>query len=83
LELSYNDAQLLRSYIKVPPSPRGTPPTIRPGALVPDAVLLPVPPQISEKIPILQGARFTTDRNGAIILVREGSRRADAVIAPN
>jgi hypothetical protein len=28
------------------------------------------------------GARFATDRNGAIVIVRRGSRVVDAVITP-
>ena len=83
LELSREAIKLLRDYIKVPPAPLGTAPTISPGAVVPEAMLVPVPPQISEKVPALNGARFTTDRNGAIVLLRKGSRRADAVVPPN
>jgi len=83
IELSRKEINLLRDYIKVPPASPGTAPTISPGTIVPEAMLLPVPPQISEKVPALNGARFTTDRNGAIVLLRKGSRRADAVVPPN
>jgi hypothetical protein len=34
-----------------------------------------------EKIPKLQGARFTT-RNGAIVILKRDSRHADAVLPP-
>ena len=83
LELSREEAQLVRDYIKVPPAPAGTAPTIQIGAVVPPALLVPLPQQVSEKVPKLIGARFTTDRNGAIVIVRSGSRQADAVINPN
>jgi len=82
LELSREEIQLVRDYIKMPPAPPGAAATIAIGAAVPDAILLPLPQQISEKFPRLIGARFATDRNGAIVLVRRGSRLADAVIAP-
>ena len=73
----------MRDYIKVPPAPPGTAPTIKIGAVVPPAALVPLPQQIGEKVPKLIDARFTTDRNGAIVIVRSGSRHADAVINPN
>ena len=82
LELSREETQLVRDYIKVPPAPPGAAATIALGAMVPEAMLAPLPQQISEKFPRLLGARFTTDRNGAIIIVRRGSRSADAVIMP-
>jgi len=83
LELSREEIQLLRDYIKLPPGPPGATPTIALGAILPDATLLPLPPQIGEKSPKLIGARFATDRNGAIIIARRGSRRADAIVSPN
>jgi len=83
LELSREEAQLVRDYIKVPPAPPGTAPTIQIGAVVPPAMLVPLPQQVSEKVPKLIGARFTTDRNGAIVIVRSGSRQADAIVGPN
>jgi hypothetical protein len=83
LELSREEAQLVRDYIKVPPAPPGTAATIQIGAVVPPAVLVPLPQQVSEKVPKLFGARFTTDRNGAIVIVRSGSRQADAIVGPN
>jgi len=82
LELSREEIQLMRDYIKMPPAPPGAAATIAIGAVVPDAILLPLPQQISDKFPRLIGARFATDRNGAIVIVRRGSRLADTVIAP-
>ena len=83
LELSREEAQLVRDYIKLPPAQAGTASTIQIGAVVPPAMLMPLPQQVVEKVPKLIGARFATDRNGAIVIVRSGSRQADAVINPN
>ena len=82
LVLMREEIQLIRDYIKMPPAPPGTSATIAVGAVVAEASLLPLPQQISDKFPRLIGARFATDRNGAIVIVRHGSRTADAVIAP-
>ena len=83
LELSREEVQLVRDYIKVPPAPLGTAGTIQLGAVVPSATLVPLPQQIGDKYPRLIGSRFTTDRNGAIVIVVRGSRHADAIVAPN
>ena len=83
LELSREEVQLVKDYIKVPPAPPGTSPTIQIGAVVPPGLLVPLPPQIGEKYPRLIGSRFMTDRNGAIVIVTRGSRHADAIVAPN
>ena len=83
LELSREEAQLVRDYIKVPPAPPGTAATIQIGAVVPPTLLVPLPQQIGEKSPKLIGARFMTDRNGAIVIVGRASRQADAIVAPN
>ena len=83
LELSREEVQLLRDYIKVPPASPGSSPTISVGAAVPIGMLMPLPSQISDKVPKLIGARFMTDHNGAIVIVRRGSQQADAVVNPN
>lgn len=83
LELTREEVQLVRDYIKVPPAPPGTAATIQLGGVVPAATLVPLPQQIGEKFPRLIGARFTTDRNGAIVIVGRGSRHVDAIVAPN
>ena len=83
LELGQKEIQLLRDYIKVPPGSSGAAPAIGLGTAVPVNLLMPVPSQITDRIPQLLGARFMTDRNGAIVIVRRGSRQADAVINPN
>jgi hypothetical protein len=81
LELSREEVQLVRDYIKLPPAPPGAVQTMALGAPVPDTMLMPLPSQITDKFPRLLGARFATDRNGAIVIVRRGSRSADAVIS--
>ncbi len=83
LELSREEAQLVREYIKVPPAQPGMAPTIQIGAVVPPGTLVPLPQPIGEKVSKLIGARFMTDRNGAIVIVGRGSRHADAIVGPN
>ena len=83
LELSREEVQLVKDYIKVPPAPPGKSPTLQIGAVVPPGLLVPLPPQIGEKYPRLIGSRFMTDRNGAIVIVTRGSRHVDAIVAPN
>ena len=82
LDLSSAELHLLREYIKVPPAPAGATATIALGAGVDEQRLLPLPAPIGDKAPALIGARFTTDRNGAIIIVRRGSSRVNAVVSP-
>ena len=55
LELSREEVQLVKDYIKVPPAPPGTSPAIQIGAVVPPGLLVPLPPQIGEKYPRLIG----------------------------
>ncbi|MBR1145095.1 hypothetical protein [Bradyrhizobium sp. AUGA SZCCT0431] len=82
LNLSREEAQVIREYIKPAPS-SGT--AVAPAINVGDPIAgatIPLPSPITEKVPRLLGARFTT-RNGAIIISMRNSRRADAVLAPN
>lgn len=83
LQLGAQAVQVLRDYIKMPPAPPGVKPTLAVGAPVPDALLLPIPQQISDKAPELNGMRFTTDKDGSIVIVRRGSRRVDAIVPPS
>ena len=81
LNLSPEEIQLVKVYIKPAPS-TGTPAgTLKVGDIV-DGAMIPLPSPLTEKIPRLAGARFAI-RNGAIIIVRKDSRQADAVLAPN
>ncbi|MBR1188867.1 hypothetical protein [Bradyrhizobium sp. AUGA SZCCT0160] len=80
LNLSQEEAQLIKVYIK--PTPSGTAaPAINVGDPIAGATI-PLPSAVTEKVPRLSGARFTT-RNGAIIISMKNSRRADAVLGPN
>ncbi|CAN7756931.1 hypothetical protein LJR220_002548 [Bradyrhizobium sp. LjRoot220] len=81
LNLSREEVQLIREYIKSAPSSGPAAPAINVGDPL-SGVTIPLPSPITEKVPRLSGARFTT-RNGAIIISMKNSRRADAVLAPN
>jgi hypothetical protein len=78
LNLSREEIQLIRDYIKPAPSAGTTAPAINVGDPVGGA-MIPLPSPLTEKVPKLLGARFTT-RNGAIIIVKRDSRQADAVL---
>jgi hypothetical protein len=82
LVLSDDQMQLIRDHIKMPPAPSGAPPTISVGDVLPPAKLIPVPRSLSDKIPTLVGARFTTDKNNAIIIARGADNRVDLVVPP-
>ena len=81
LNLSREEIQLIRDYIKSAPIPGATAPAINVGDPV-EGAMIPLPSQLTEKVPKLLGAKFTT-RNGTIIIARKASRQADAVLAPN
>jgi hypothetical protein len=44
--------------------------------------MIPLPSQLTDKVPKLVGGKFSI-RNGVIIIVKRDSRQADAVLAPN
>lgn len=80
LNLTQEEIQIIREYIKPAPA-AGTPTSaINLGDTVSIATI-PLPLQLMEKIPKLQGARFTT-RNGSIVILKHDSRQADAVLPP-
>jgi hypothetical protein len=81
LSLSREEVELIRNYIKPAPSAAKAAPATNVGDPVGGATI-PLPSQLTEKIPKLFGARFTTG-NGAIIIVKRNSHQADAVLAPN
>jgi hypothetical protein len=81
LNLSREEIQLIRNYIKPAPSAGAAAPAINVGDTVSGA-MIPLPPQLTEKVPKLLGGKFTI-RNGAIIIVKRDSRQADVVLAPN
>ena len=76
--LSREEIQLIRDYIKPAPGAGSAIEPIKVG----DPVIgetIPFPSPITEKVRKLLGARFTI-RNGVIVITRNGSNRADAVI---
>jgi len=81
LNLSREEIQLIRDYIKPAPAAGTAAPAINVGDTV-VGIMIPLPSQLTEKIPKLLGGKFTT-RNGAIIIAKRDSRQADAVLAPN
>src|SRR5216684_3011513 len=81
LNLSREEIQLIRDYIKPSPSAGTALPVINVGDQVSGAII-PLPSPLTEKVPKLLGARFTT-RNGSIIILRRDSRHADAVLPPS
>jgi hypothetical protein len=82
-QLTQEETQLIRSYIKASPVTSEATATISVGEELRDLTLLPLPSQIATKSPRLAGGRFKIDRNGAIIISLRKSRLADAVIQPN
>jgi hypothetical protein len=80
--LTRDEIQLIRDFIKVPPPLPGAPQNINVGDRIPDTALASLPEPIMEKVPKLRGARFTVDRNSAIIVVAPGTNRADVIINP-
>ena len=81
LSLSREEIELVRSYIKPAPLADIAAPPINVGDAVSGATI-PLPSPLTEKIPRLLGARFTT-RGSAIIIIKRNSHQADAVLAPN
>jgi hypothetical protein len=81
ITLSNDDMKVVRAFIKVP-SQRGAQQKIYVGQEISDATAVRVPESLVSQMPKLRGARFLADENGAIILIGEGSNRADAVIKP-
>ena len=82
-QLTQDEMQLIRSYIKASPVTSEVAATISVGEELRDTTLLPLPSQIAMKSPRLAGGQFKIDRNGAIVISLRKSRQADAVIQPN
>jgi hypothetical protein len=81
LNLSSEEIQLIRDYIKPAPAAGAAAPAINVGDPV-EGAMIPLPSPLVDKVPKLAGGKFTI-RNGAIIIVKRDSRQADAVLAPN
>jgi hypothetical protein len=82
ISLSNDDIKLLRASIKVLPSQPGAQSKVQLGQEISNISTVPVPGSVVGQIPKLRGARFLVDDNGAIIIIAEGSTRADVVIEP-
>ena len=80
LNLSREEIQLVRDYIKPPPV-AGSGEPIKVGDPLMGGTS-PFPSPITDRVPKLLGARFNI-RNGIIVITLNGSNRADAVIGPN
>jgi hypothetical protein len=81
LNLSREEIQLIREYIKPAPVAGAAAPATNVGDPV-EGGMIPLPSQLTDKVPKLVGGKFSI-RNGAIIIVKRDSRQADAVLAPN
>ncbi|MCK1479006.1 hypothetical protein IVB27_30755 [Bradyrhizobium sp. 197] len=81
LILSREEVQLIRDYIKPAPLAGAATESIKVGDPV-TGETIPFPSPITDKVRKLLGARFTI-RNGVIVITRNGSHYADAVIGPN
>jgi hypothetical protein len=80
LVLTKDEKATIRQFIRV--LPPGGQAKIHAGDEVSSAASAPVPDALVEKMPKLRGARFLIDQNGAIVLLGEGSNRADAIVSP-
>jgi TolA-binding protein len=83
IALTRAEVDIIREYIKLPPAAAGAVATMAVGAPVGNHVLVPFPAQITDRVPKLVGARFATDKNGAIVVVAGGSDRIGFIIPPN
>ena len=83
IELGNDDMKAIRASIRVLPSKSGAAQQkTRVGDKISDAKSAPIPESLVTQMPKLRGAKFFVDQNGAIIIIGEGSNRADAVIEP-
>jgi hypothetical protein len=82
ISLSNDDIKLIRASIKILPSQPGAQSKVQLGQEISNISAAPVPGSVVGQIPKLRGARFLVDDNGAIIIIAEGSNRADVVIEP-
>jgi hypothetical protein len=81
IELSKDEIQYIREYIKPAPGAALAGSAINVGELF-EGATIPLPAPLMEKIPQLQGARFAIS-NGAIVILKRGSNRVNAVLFPN
>ena len=70
----------IRDYIKPAPSAGAGAPAVNVGDPVTGGTI-PLPSPLTDKIPKLQGGRFTI-RNGSIVIFKRDAQKADAVLPP-
>jgi hypothetical protein len=78
--LSDKDAKLVRQFIKILPPKPGSTATIRVGDQAKSFVSAPIPDGLMQEVPKLAGARFSIDQNGSIVIISQGSDKADAIL---
>lgn len=83
IALTRTEIDIVREYIKLPPAAAGAAATMSIGTAVGPHLLVAFPGQITDRVPKLIGARFATDRNGAIVVVAAGSDRVGFIIPPS
>ena len=83
IALSKADLSVIRQFIKVLPAPPGAEQKIHVGDDVSNITAVPVPESLVQQLPKLRGARFSIDQSGVIVLIGEGSKRADAIVTSN
>lgn len=81
LTLTSSDIQTIRQFIKVAPPSNPAQQTINVGDDLSKIAARPVPEPLVDALPKLQGARFSIDQVGAIIIIAAGSNQVDAVIS--
>jgi hypothetical protein len=83
IALSKGDLSVIRQFIKVLPAPPGAEQKIHVGDDVSNIAAIPVPESLVQQLPKLRGARFSIDQSGVIVLIGEGSKKADAIVSFN
>lgn len=81
--LSFSDADIkvIRETIKTLPPKSGALQKIHLGDKIGGLSMAPIPESLTAQMPKLRGAKFSIDEDGAIIIIGEGSNRADAVLS--
>jgi cell division protein FtsB len=83
IALSKADLSVIRQFIKVLPASPGAEQKIHVGDDVSNITAVPVPESLVQQLPKLRGARFSIDPSGVIVLIGEGSKKADAIVTSN
>jgi len=80
LVLSASDIQIIRQFIKVAPTQSTAQAKLKVGDGFPEATSLPIPKEVSDKLPKLRDARFAIGQNGTIIIGTAGEKRVAVII---